>query len=647
VDDNVASVGLKVRGYGLELYAPVTEIKADPGSSNDFQLILSNRGNTADNFTLDFTFLNVSAPDAGWTAGTQSPASQVPEGVNSTVHAFVAPPARATPSDNQKLRIRATSEGNSTYNASVELDVTVNHLYAVNITASAANVWVFPGVMATFPVEVDNSGNGKDAISFSLYGTPLGWQASLSEDYSIIPEFSSMNITMMVVPPSNAPGLSRSSIDIRANYDNGRTATGTVTMHVYQVPRLELELADGPDTEDPGGNASYVLRVRNGGNGADPFVILADLPKGWTGEFSGVQPVAAGDFELVDFKLSIPTDAPAGEQEFTLTVVSGINSSVMSGLPLVIEVNQVYGVELSSDQTRTGLETGNSTRIEATVNNTGNGDDIIFFESEDSLPAGWRVTFMPTQINLPAGGTTTIVIKVRPPSNATEGSYFFSARATSSGNSLKAASLRFRMDLTNPPAEPVTPPVNNTRPPQYTGPPPPAPPDRLTRLLSSSWFLPMVLLALVLVSAASAGVWRARRKKRLLAEEPGAAPPEAMSATEEPIEILEMTEAPAKAPIRSSRSYPPAKPPAVAPPEPAGPAVMPILKSEAYESELETVDSGPPVPAHPIKPPPRARPVPPPKAEAAAQRAKMAGKTVDADIDDILSRIDGITGKKR
>jgi hypothetical protein len=70
---------------------------------------------------------------------------------------------------------------------------------------------------------------------------------------------------------------------------------------------------------------------------------------------------------------------------------------------------------------------------------------------------------------------------------------------------------------------------------------------------------------------------------------------------------------------------------------------MPILKSEAYESEMETVDLAPSVPAHPIRPPPRTRPAPPPKAEAAAQRAKMAGKTVDADIDDILSKIDSIS----
>ena len=85
----------------------------------------------------------------------------------------------------------------------------------------------------------------------------------------------------------------------------------------------------------------------------------------------------------------------------------------------------------------------------------------------------------------------------------------------------------------------------------------------------------------------------------------------------------------------------------MAPPEPAGAPTVPVLKSEAYESEMESGDMAPPAPARPARPPPRARPAPPPKADAAPQRAKMTGKTVDADIDDILARIDGIAKKNR
>jgi uncharacterized membrane protein len=639
VDDNVASMGLKVRGYGLELKAPVPDILADPGRSNDFQLILSNRANTADNFTL-----SVDSPlPEGWTAGTQSASLTVPEGENSTFHAFVAPPADAWAGNETKLRIRATSQGNGTYTATVDLAVTVNQLFGVNVTAGAADLWVYPGVIAVFPVAVDNTGNGKDAISLSLFGIPLGWLAYLSESYIIVPPFSSTNVSMTVVPPSNAPGLSRALIDIRADFDTGRTATTTVTIHVIGVSRLELELADGPETEDPGGNASYVLRVKNHGNMADPFVMNSDLPEGWTGEFSGMLPLAAGDFELVDFILSVPADAPAGEQEFSLTAVSGTNSSVATELQLVIEVNQVYGVELSSDQTRIGLETGNSSRIDATVNNTGNGDDMILFESEDSLPAGWRITFMPPLVKLPSGGMTTILIKVRPPSNATEGSYFFSVRATSSGNSLKAASVRFRIDLANPPPEPVILAVNNTRPPQYTGPPPSPPPDRLTTWLRSFWFLPLALVVLVVASVAAVGVFRSRRKKRLLAEE-WTEPPRGeydrfdyREPAMEPTEMLEV-ETEAKAALAT-------EPPLVAPPEPVEEQVAPLLSSKEDEAEIEVIDMGPPIPAPAIKSPPPARPAArsPSRPQKAALGPAAFKKKVDSDIDDILSRIDSIS----
>ena len=656
VDDNVASIGLKVRGYGLELNAPSTEILVDPGRSNDFPLIVSNRANTVDNFTLA---VDSPIPSGDWTAGIQDPVLQVPEGANSTFTCFIAPPAKAWAGYTFPLRIRATSQGNGSYTATVDLTVTVNKLFAVNISVGGAEVWVNPGVLATIPLKVDNSGNSNDTITLSLWGVPLGWQASLSYDYLIVERFSSMNLSILVLSPSNAPGLSVASFDVRAGYGNGRTATATVTMHVRHVPDIVLELADGPDTEDPGGNASYVLRLKNRGNGADPFRMAAELPQGWTGEFTGVTPVVAGDFVLVDFLLSVPADAAAGEREFSLTAISGINGSVTSTVQLLIEVNQLFGVELSSDQARVGLETGNSTRIEALVNNSGNGDDVIFFEAEDSLPPGWRISFMPSLVKLPAGGTTTIVIKVRSPENSTEGGYFFSLRAISSGDSLKVSSVRFRIDLTNPPVEPVIPAVNNTRPPQYTGLPPPPPPDRLTRLLSSGWFFPMVLMALVAVSVAAFGASRVRRKKNLALEGSAVEPYGPMHETEEPLETVDMMEGhsgspPGEAPKKSLS--PPVEPPVVAPPERAGPAAVPILKSEAYESEMDTVDMGPAVDigtrktGGPISPTGKAAKKAPQKTSdqaSAPQPAakKLVAKNVDSEIEDILSRIDGISKK--
>jgi hypothetical protein len=165
-----------------------------------------------------------------------------------------------------------------------------------------------------------------------------------------------------------------------------------------------------------------------------------------------------------------------------------------------------------------------------------------------------------------------------------------------------------------------------------------------------------------MVSAVSAGIWRARGKRRLEAEEEAMAPSEPVPVTEEPMEIVDWSDepqseaAPPKEAPRSAAAPPkeahiraaahPAEPPEIGPPEPAAAKAMPLLRSEAYESEMETVDMGPPAPESPIGPPPRTRPAPPPKAEAAAQRTKMAGKTVDADIDDILSRIDSISQKR-
>ena len=652
MDDNIASANLKVRGFGLGLSGPA-EINVDPGRSNDFQIVLSNLANTVDNFTLSID----PGPKAGWSAGLQSPAIQAQEAQNITFTAFVTPPATEWAGNFTTLRIRAVSEGNGTYSATVQLAAHVNFLHAVNVSLSGADVWVFPGVLATVPLSLENSGNGQESsISLSLSGVPLGWQASLSDELLSVPRFSSSGFSVLVMSPANAPGLSVASFDVRAAYA-GKTASTTVTVHVRQVPDILLELADGPDSEDPGGNASYVLRVRNRGNGPDPFGMAADLPKGWIGRFSDIAPVATGDFVLVDFILSIPANAPTGEEEFSLTAVSGIDANVSSTVRLSITVNQVFGVELSSDETRTEMDIGNTTKFYATIKNTGNGDDTIFFESADALPAGWRIIFMPPLVNLPAGGATSLVIKVRSGANSTAGGYFFTVRATSSGDSYKMDAVKFRIDLVTPPPPEIIPPVNNTGPPTYTGPPPAPEPDRWTRYRSSWWFFPAIALALVVLASAGYGAYRVRRRRRIEEERLAAAryepPPE-----EEVIETVEMTAPPPRKapPPVETRRRPPAPPPEVARPEPVAiAAASPNLRSEAYESEMATVDMGPAVdiskrgagaapgakgaarpPAKPLAPEPAPRPGP----------KKLAAKNVDSEIEDILARIDGIAGKK-
>jgi hypothetical protein len=355
--------------------------------------------------------------------------------------------------------------------------------------------------------------------------------------------------------------------------------------------------------------------------------------------------VKAGDFSLVDFSLSVPHDAPAGEQEFKLTAISGINKSVISQIVLSISVNQLFGVELSSDQTRAGLELGNFTRFEARVNNTGNGEDIIYFESEDSLPRGWKISFIPAQLSIPAGGSAMVQIKVRPPANGTEDGYFFSARAISSGDSMKAASLRFRIDLSYPPPEVLPPPVNNTPPPRYTGPPPSPPRSSLTTWLRSNWFLPLSLMVLITASVAAVGVSRSRKRKRMMMEVRDEPSPEAP----------QRYQGGRVAPVSGVHDHaemaaeegPAPKMPAVTEAEPAMAPRFSPLSSEESEGEIEVIDMGPPLPAPAKKtPPPVKQAAPPPEPVAAAPRAKASGKTVDTEIDDILSRIDAISKKR-
>jgi hypothetical protein len=83
---------------------------------------------------------------------------------------------------------------------------------------------------------------------------------------------------------------------------------------------------------------------------------------------------------------------------------------------------------------------------------------------------------------------------------------------------------------------------------------------------------------------------------------------------------------------------------------------MPILKSEAYESEMDTVDMGPAVDIGtrnaqaPATSAIKAAKKTPQKAsgQAAAPQAqakKLVAKNVDSEIEDILSRIDGISKK--
>jgi len=176
---------------------------------------------------------------------------------------------------------------------------------------------------------------------------------------------------------------------------------------------------------DPAAMVAFEMTLENGGNVPDEINLrLSTLPPGWLGGFvKDSHTLNPGATTLALLDILVPANATAGEQaHLVVTATSMGNDTKVKTLNLVIQVNQVYGLEIAALSGPQDLEPGEDRTLELMVRNTGNGMDVFTISPPEQIPPGWWVQLAQAVVEVPLRSETTVELVLSAPDMAMAGS---------------------------------------------------------------------------------------------------------------------------------------------------------------------------------------------------------------------------------
>jgi uncharacterized membrane protein len=144
---------------------------------------------------------------------------------------------------------------------------------------------------------------------------------------------------------------------------------------------------------DPGGNASYLLMIKNEGSITDTFTLSHDAaPEGWKAELeTDTIEVQAGGIGQVLFTVDAPPKALTTEfARLGVHVVSQGNDTYWKDLTTVTSINQIAALNMSIGQNTSNVAPRGKVSYDFTIYNDGNGLDTVTL-TVNNTPWGWFV----------------------------------------------------------------------------------------------------------------------------------------------------------------------------------------------------------------------------------------------------------------
>ena len=259
---------------------------------------------------------------------------------------------------------------------------------------------VAPGNSTGYVITVGMVGNIRTPtpVLVEASGAKEGWSISLDPSAVSLVADESASVVLSVTAPAEALAGDALKVNVSC-HDVGANviASCAVTTAVGQVFGFNVAVAPPNATVLPGGNALFRFDVTNEGNGPDRFRPEAlEAPEGWkvslldktVGEDIEAEGIllAAGETGWFKAVVSSPVTAMTGGYDFTVRVRDGAMNARQAGF--VVEVEQVFGVELRSDAPALSGDTGARVIFPLTLRNAGNGPDVLRLNAS-ALPDGW------------------------------------------------------------------------------------------------------------------------------------------------------------------------------------------------------------------------------------------------------------------
>ena len=396
--------------------------KGDPGDELSYQILVKNKGNGDDTFTL-----SLEGEKAVW--GSILDEVELTSGESTTVNLTVNIDDDATVGDNDII-VRGTSEDNPNVNDTGTVKVSVNKQFKVDVIVSSMSG--DPGSTITYAVRIQNEGTGDDTFSVSIDDYPEGWSVDpVSFQVEDVPAGGEeiVNLSVSIRSGENNKAF---TINLTASSDEARkenppkyvNTTVSIITIVNQEYWIEFDLDNPGDINvdaTVGIPTSVGFDVVNKGTGDDVVALSATAPDGWTSVSfsSNYVSVAEGGQEQVSLFVTVPEDT--ADQVYDI-VVKGISDCATCDeegaksnyeLTFKVDVTLARGVEVNADVISVSKLPGTTANFTVDIKNIGDGQDtMIVSVLDDDL--SWA-SLNRTQVSLDKERTGSVTVSITLP----------------------------------------------------------------------------------------------------------------------------------------------------------------------------------------------------------------------------------------
>ena len=352
--------------------------KVSPGGEIEFPLLIENTGNGEDSYTIE---REGSLPDSWESRITPSSFSKVDSDRKRDCTITLKAPDIGD-LDGNNLIAEVTILIQSSVNDSVEERVVITAEIA-QLVISNNTKYAFPGENATYLIEIFNKDSVENNVRLSLPFGYNGWSASFDDDYFPIAANSKVERILTVTVPDDEEPWSDNPITVEAEFEEqGESEFANQTTIARQKFEVEITSLSNETEEnitsdmlEPGQSANYSLEIHNLGNYYDNFTFEAEIPDGWTIEFSpmDVPLLVKNGTETIEIILTTSTNEKAYSQhQVTLRVYSIDNKTAFDTVTLNITILRTRGVNVEVNLSSLSLLPDEEKRIQVIVTNTGN-----------------------------------------------------------------------------------------------------------------------------------------------------------------------------------------------------------------------------------------------------------------------------------
>ena len=417
--------------YGVTL-AGVGSLKTETTDANaavTYTLKVTNTSNTNDTINLS---------TSGDASATLSPTTvPLDAGAARNVTLTVSGNALTTAGD-YEVKVKATSQGDSTKTAEVTTTTTVPPVYGVTLvgvgtltreTANASNV--------SYTLRVTNTSNTSDTVRLTTSGDVT---ATLSR--TLIPlDYGKSSVVSVSIRGDALTAAGDYAVKVIATSQGDTQKTAEVTTTTTVPPVYGVTLAGvgelTTETSDASEGVSYMLTVTNTGNTDDVIDLSTSGDVAGTLSDTSIS-IASGASANVTLTVSGEVLVTAGTYEVKVTATSQEDTKKTAEASTKTTILPVYSVTLAGvgELTTETADASEGVSYMLTVTNTGNTDDVIDLTSSDDA-----AILSQTSVSLAAGASTEVTITLSGDALATAGDYEVKVTATSQGDKTKTAEV--------------------------------------------------------------------------------------------------------------------------------------------------------------------------------------------------------------